>query len=180
MENPKQNNKDNDIDLEELFKNAQEDPELFSKINIESLLDALEKDSTDYLENKTLDIINQEIFNEIQSLHCSIEKKKEICGKLIGYRLVNQIFELHRGKLVRTIKIMDEKTNKYITDNPVLRMHGVVMNTKFLDNGTHIVCMNPSRKFSQYKFDSHLTFQKLSLDEQLILMAYEHIDKNGK
>ena len=175
MENISQINKD--FDFEEIFKNAQEDPELFSKINIESLLDALEKDSTDYLENKTLDIINKEIFDSIQPFQCSINKKKEICSKLIGYRLVNEIFELHRGKLVRTIKILDEKTNKYINENPVLRMHGVVMNTKFLDNGTHIVCMNPSRKFSQYKFDSHLTFQKLSIDEQLILMAYEHIEK---
>jgi hypothetical protein len=169
MENP--SNPDTNINIEEIFKQAQEDPTLFSTIDIDQLLNALEKDSTDYLENKTLNSINKEVFDTIHLLPFDINKKKEFCEKLIGYRLVNQIFELHRGKLVKTIKIANNAP-------PHLRMHGVVMNTKFLDNGTHIVCMNPSRKFSQYKFDDHITFQKLSVDEQLILMAYEYIEKN--
>lgn len=170
MENS--SNPETNINVEELFKQAQEDPSLFSTINIDDLLNALEKDSTDYLENKTLNSINKEIFDTIHLLPFDINKKKELCQKLIGYRLVNQLFELHRGKLVKTIKTSDHPITPY------LRMHGVVMNTKFFDNGTHIVCMNPSRKFSQYKFDDHITFQKLSADEQLILMAYEYIEKN--
>lgn len=164
----------NNINLEEIFQNAQEDPDLFSKINVEELLNALEKSTTDYLENKTIAIINQEIYDTINTLSCTIDRKREICNKLIGYRLVNELFELHRGKIVRTIKLTTDDNM-----NPSLRMHGVVMNIKFLDNGTHVVCMNPSRKFSQYKFDQHLTFQKLSMDEQLILMAYDYMEKNA-
>ena len=54
------------INLEELFQNAQEDPTLFSKINVEELLNALEKTNTDYLENKTIATINQEIYDTIK------------------------------------------------------------------------------------------------------------------
>jgi hypothetical protein len=37
--------------------------------------------------------------------------------------------------------------------------------------------LNSQQRFIQYKFDDCLTFQKLSSEEQLILMAYEHLEK---
>jgi hypothetical protein len=32
-------------------------------------------------------------------------------------------------------------------------------------------------RFIQYRFDECLTFQKLSSEEELLLMAYEHLQK---
>jgi hypothetical protein len=33
-------------------------------------------------------------------------------------------------------------------------------------------------RFIQYKFDDCITFQKLSTEEQLIMMAYEHTNSD--
>jgi hypothetical protein len=52
---------------------------------------------------------------------------------------------------------------------------GIVVDIKFLDNGVHVLCLNNQRRLIQYKFDGSITFQKLSVDEQLILMAYENL-----
>jgi hypothetical protein len=52
-----------------------------------------------------------------------------------------------------------------------------VVDIKFLDNGTQILTMNSLRRFIQFKFDECLTFQKLTVEEQLILMAYEHLER---
>jgi hypothetical protein len=54
---------------------------------------------------------------------------------------------------------------------------GIVVNIKFMDNGIHIITMNSQNRFHQYKFDECITFQKLSTEEQLILMAYNNLNK---
>lgn len=155
--------------IHEIFENARKDPELFSTIDIEQLLESIESDKNDYLEGKTLKDINNDIYDKINTLDMIIEKKQEICNKLIGYRQVDQLNELHKGKHVRWIRntIGEHK----------LTNGGIVIDIKFLDNGTHVLCKNNLNRFLQYKFDDCITFQKLSTEEQLILMAYEHMDK---
>ena len=46
---------------------------------------------------------------------------------------------------------------------------------KFLPNGVHVQCMNSMKRFIQYKFDDCKTFQKMNTEEQLILLAYDHL-----
>lgn len=150
----------------DLIKKMKKDPELLNTINMEELLNTINDEKTDYLDNKTIKIINKEVFDSIQSLNLSEERTIELCNKLIDYRLVNDIYELHKGKLVKTIEI---------NDNPNIHMKGKVTNIKFLDNGIHIVCINFPKRFIQYKFDQFLTFQKLSDEEQMILSAYDYI-----
>jgi hypothetical protein len=155
--------------IQEIFENARKDPELFSTIDIEQLLESIESDKNDYLEGKTLGDINNDIYEKINTLTTSNEKKKEICNKLIGYRQVDELHELHKGKHVRWIR--------NTLGEPNLTNGGIVIDIKFLDNGTHVLCKNNLNRFIQYKFDDCATFQKLSSEEQLILMAYEHMDK---
>ena len=167
----------NNMNISEIFENAKRDPELFANIDIDQLLNAIQDESIDYLEDKTLKSINNDIFKSLYEIGYRGEQLKEYCEKLIGYRLVNEVFELHKGKLVKTIRIFDDEYNPLI---PKLRMHGKVSNIKFLDNGTHVVCMmfingRFSNSYAQYKFDQYLTFQKLSDDENLILLTYEYL-----
>jgi hypothetical protein len=158
---------DNAINVHEIFESASKDPTLFSTIDIECLLKSIEKDKNDYLENKTLKDVNIDVFNKITELNIDPETVIELCNKLIGYRYVDEMHELHKGKHIRWIRI-DKKT---------LTNGGIVVDIKFLDNGTQILTMNAQRRFIQFKFDDCLTFQKLSVEEQLILMAYEHLSK---
>jgi hypothetical protein len=157
------------MDIKELFENAQNDPSLLSKIDVNQLLNSLENKNNDYLENKTLNDIHNDKFNALTELNLPDETLRKYCDKLADFRLVEDVYELHKGKFVRWINT--EKDNNYKLQNG-----GIVVDIKFLDNGLYILCMNNApRRFIQYKFDSCITFQKLSTEEQLILMAYEKI-----
>jgi hypothetical protein len=149
------------MSIQEIVESAKKDPSLFSTLDIETLLSSVEKEKHDYLENKTTSGIAQEIYQTLVEL--DIEQKEEICSKLLGYRYVEEIHELHKGKHIRWIR---NNTQKLTTG-------GMVVNIKFLDTGTHIVVKNAQHRFIQYKFDDAATFQKMSTEEQLIVLAYE-------
>uniref|UniRef100_A0A6C0JFZ4 Uncharacterized protein n=1 Tax=viral metagenome TaxID=1070528 RepID=A0A6C0JFZ4_9ZZZZ len=166
----------NEETIHQIFENALKDPELFSTMDIETLLDSIENEKNEYLDEKTMGDITQDIYETISEVY-SIERREEICNKLVGYRYVDLLHELHKGKHVRWIR-HNEKNDKMNIQNdtgPKLTNGGIVADIKFLDNGTHVLCKNAMGRFIQYKFDDCYTFQKLSVDEQLILMAYEHI-----
>jgi hypothetical protein len=156
------------MNIDQLFKDAQNDSSLLSKIDINELLNSLENKNNDYLENKTLTDINNDKYAALSQINLSNENVQQYCEKLAEFRLVDEVYELHKGKYVRWINIEDDANFK-------LQSGGFVFDIKFLDNGIHVLCMNNSRRFVQYKFDKCLTFQKLSMEEQLILMAYDKI-----
>ena len=149
-----------------VYEDAMKDPSLLSSLNVDELIDTLENDKNDYLENKTLKKITNEIYEVTKEIFSSTDVHKQICLKLVGYRNVDELHELHKGKHIRWIR---RGTNK-------LTNGGIVVDIKFLDTGTHILCMNSMQKFIQYKFDDCISFQKLSQTEQLILMAYEYAE----
>jgi hypothetical protein len=159
------------INVREIFDNALKDPSLFSTLDIEHLLDTIESTKNDYLDNKTMKTVNEDVYTKIAELKLTKEKSKEMCNKLIGYRLVEEIFELHRGKHIRWIRTTSGER--------ILTNGGIIVNVKCLDNGVYIVCMNTARRFMQFKFDDCITFQKLNTEEQLLLMAYEKLDTDS-
>lgn len=153
-------------DINEIFDNALKDPSLLSKLDIDKLLDSLENPSNDYLENKTLSDVTNTVYDKLKEIDIENENIEILCNKLIGYRYVDEIFELHKGKMVRWLNL----------DNKKLTNGGIVVDIKFLKDGTQILCMNTQKRFIQYKFDNCYTFQKMTPEEQLILMAYENIN----
>ena len=69
---------------------------------------------------------------------------------------MEKVYHVHKGKHIRWLR------------NDKLTNGGIVVDVKFLENGTQILCKNRQR-FIQYKFDDCITFQKLTMDELLIL-----------
>ena len=151
--------------INQLFEDALNDPSLLSTLDIDNLLDSIESTKNDYLDNKTMSDISNEIREKVEETGISHEKQEAIIAKLNGYRVVDEIYELHKGKMVRWIRNDTEK----------LTNGGIVTDIKFLENGVHVLCMNSQRRFIQYKYDDCYTFQKMSIEEQLILMAYEQL-----
>ena len=151
--------------INDIMKDALNDPTLLSTLDINKLLNTLEHDKCNYLDNKTLETFIDENYDIMNALDISTDNKLKFCNKLIGYRSIDQINELHKGKYIRW----------YRNSNGKLTNGGILVDIKFLDNGIHILCMNSMRRFIQYKFDDCITFQKLTDEEQLILMAYAYI-----
>ena len=162
------------LDINAIFEQAKKDPSLFSTLDIENLLESVDNVKNDYLENKSMADINQEIYDCISELDLDTEIIENLCRKLIGYRYVDRISELHKGKHMRWLRIANGSTGNNVTKEEIkLTAGGILTNVEFLDNGTHVRCMGPGNRFIQYKFDDCLTFQKLTVEEQLILISRE-------
>lgn len=157
--------KTDSLNINQIFEDALTDPSLLSTLDIDNLLESIENTKNDYLDNKTTSDITSEIQDKLNEIGLSDNEKEIIIVKLKEYRFVDEIHELHKGKMVRWIR---NGTNR-------LTNGGIVTDIKFLDNGVHVLCMNSQRRFIQYKYDDCYTFQKMNVEEQLILMAYEEL-----
>ena len=114
-----------------------------------------------YLENTNLEKIQQEIVNVCIRQNIM----EDVLKKLMDYRYVDKIGDVIRGKHVRWIRLSKIPT---ISHSP-LTNGGIVTDIKFLETGTYLLVKNVRNQFIQYKYDDCITFQKLSVDELLLL-----------
>jgi hypothetical protein len=92
--------------------------------------------------------------------------KIELCKKMIGFQYIFQISDLILGRTIKMIRIDDCK----------FCFAGVLLNIKFTNNGTIIVCkICPKGNVLNYSFDKYLVFQKLNKDEEMILSLQEYL-----
>ena len=160
-----------EINIQEIFENAKHDPSLFSAIDVDELLDKIENETTEYLENKTLKNISEmiyDILNEYDVLKNDNEIIQQYCNKLAGYRYVERICDLRQGVYIRWIKMGTTK----------LHNGGIAVNVKIGDE-IQIVCKTALGHFISLKFNDCIIFQKLTMEEQLILMSYHYIQKEN-
>jgi len=138
-----------------------------SKIELENWAQEIANSSSElphYLEKKTFNILSKEIQNVLKKHKIPAQPFME---KLDGYRYVDEINELFRGKYIRWIRIK----NKIHT----LTNGAMVMDIKFLQEGIQILCRNGQNRFIQFKFDECLVFQKLTDAEWMLLSVNSHI-----
>jgi hypothetical protein len=148
--------------MNQLIENEKNNPELQSTIDIKTILESAENVDNNYIGNHSLSTISKEVVEILQQENIERELLYKYCDSLLHYRLVEQIYHIHKGKHIRWIR------NNKLTNG------GIVVDVKFLNNGTHILCKNHNR-FIQYKFDDCITFQKLTTDELLILQIKDNV-----
>lgn len=149
------------MNISKILKDAREDPSLLSRIDIAKLLESSESVKNDFLENQTIDSISAYVFDSLVQLQLESSVVKSHCDKLIGYRYVDELHLLHKGKYVRWIK----------HDAPTKLMNGaVVVDIQFGDFGANVLCRLVTGNFLKYRFDKCNTYQKLTDEEQLILI----------
>ena len=159
--------------IRQYIRESRNDPSLLSTIDIDQLLDAAENTRNQYLENETLETISRDIFESLRE-HVPPAQIHDIYSKLVGYRYIEEIYQLHRGKHVRWIRF---RSNGAPVPTKLTR-GGVAVDVKIQESGVNVMCrMQPRQTFIQYKFDDCLTYQKLSEDELLILAASHALTK---
>jgi|688.fasta_scaffold13205_5 hypothetical protein len=120
-----------------------------------------------HLKDKTLTNISQTIYDVLRPLILPEDLEKTI-KKLIGYQYIDEIVHLQKGKYIRWIS----------TAGPYrLTNGGIIIDIKFLDTGTHILCKNNMGKIIQIKIDESIIFQKLSTTEQIIVTANDSLTR---
>lgn len=127
-------------------------------LDVEKLLENVQCDDNSYL-----DFAQDGIYKTLRSINLiHNETIKDLQIKLTRYRLIDDIYLLHKGKHVRWIN-KDDPSNK-------LNIGGVVTDIRFLNNGTHFLIFNRyMKKNVQVHFDKIILFQKLSFNEEMII-----------
>lgn len=157
---------DTKINIEEVFENFKKDATLNSNLDIEGMLENVKDDNGD-LENKTLNDIMDTNMEILKTIGLDDDVFKKYCEKLVDYRYVDDLYQLKPGRFIRWVNKKNQLTNGAIVADIVFR-----------ELGTNIMCKNTNQRCLQLKFDDNIIFQKLTQDEQLVLMAYEYIEKN--
>ena len=150
-----------------LIETSKKDPTLFSNINIEELLSNIDDDKYDYLIDKTTEDLSLEIVDALQPFANTLSPDtiESYCNKLIGYRVIDRICELHLGKHIRWIK----KNGLSLTNG------GILVNIRICDDCVLLNCKTSQYKFFNIRFEECVVFQKLSFEEQLIILSNDSV-----
>lgn len=156
------------MDYNKILEDAREDPSLFSMIDVDKLLEKV--DNANHLENKTVASIARDIHDAITESNVSDVLIQKLCNSLIGYRHVDKICDLLFGRKTMWIK----------RDNPTQLRGGnsYILRIDIKDNGIYFLSRTYNGQFYILKFDDYIIFQKLTTEEQLVLMSHEYA-QNG-
>ena len=157
-----------DDDLQSMISDIQS--ELSTTDNIQNIMDMIDDyECPSNIENKTTDDIIKDIIEILNEY--DVPDVNKISQKLIGYVYIDEICDIQKGRHIRWVRIT---SGSKLT----LTNGGVIMDTKFTDNGTQILCKNKANKFIQYKFDECISFQKMTKQEEIIVMANSSIESS--
>lgn len=163
---------DEKINVGEIFESVRKELSGTTSLDMDALLASLSyEDKIDYLENKTLQDINEEKREAIETLDLPEELVENYTNKLERYRYVKRICDIYRGKYARWIKKNVDNDPEY---HPKLSFGGVVCDIKFNDSGTYVMCHSCGKYYFTLKFDNFAFFQKLSDEEWNILTIYTY------
>ena len=151
-------------ELDEIIRKArnQANQNVLSEEDINNLLNTIDENANEYLENNTTEKMLTEIVTILEENN--IENVQDVSSKLLNYRYVDELHLIHKGK---NIKYINTNNNKFYNG-------GLVLDTKFLNNGTHILCKGYNN-IKQIKFDESIIFQQLTSEELFILMSNDLI-----
>lgn len=151
--------------MNEIIRQAQEDPSLYSTVDIHELLDSLNDEKYDYILNKTAYDIQEEVYTILNEN--KIEDIQQYAQKLLSYRYVDDLNELHSGKFIRWIRRSDKK----------LTNGNILVNVDFTKKGTQLLMKSPTNRFIRIHWDDCIVFQILTPDEQLLLTTNQYIQQ---
>ena len=152
------------MDIKNIIKSfIKDNPDIDENV-INMNIDEIIKDANDtnkHLRNKTINDINNELLNAVGNDEIYYNKLK---GE---YRLVDDIETLHIGKYIRwffLLKENNEETLKLMNGGFVVSISPTKNN-----DGNHKILCKVINKFFSFIFEDTIVFQKLSLQEIMIL-----------
>lgn len=153
-----------DVNVYELLEKMREDTSLVSRLDIDQLIG--QNDGPLDLENKTVNDIIDTNLQVLEEQGLPRERVEKIADKIAGYKYIDNLYHLQKGRYVRWLNKKNELTNG-----------AIVADIIFESKGIYVMCKNSYHRCFKLKFDDCIIFQKLTPDEELILMAYEYVDR---
>lgn len=139
-------------------------------MDVNKLLQALDNENHESLFNFNTKKIKEMNLNILRELQLPNNLLIDFFKKLDGYKYVDEINDLKIGVFIRWIPISDPT-------KIVLKNGAFISDVKITDDGVYILCKYFGKKYSQFKMDECLIFQKLTDQEKIILSALDHLSK---
>jgi len=149
----------------------QQDQDKEEEMKLKKLSEALDDEANDGIMNLSSRKILEMNLSILKELHLDRETTLEYLKKLKGYRYIDEMKDLKYGAFIRWIPITDP-------DNLQLKYCGIICDIKITDNGVLIVCKNFMHRCYSFIMDKCLIFQKLTNQEQVIISALDHLEKD--
>jgi len=134
------------------------------------LVKALDNENNASIMNYNSRMIKSIKNDYLQKLLLSKEKLKDYHNKLKNYRYVDDLSDIQYGRYIRWINLKNPEKIE-------LTRGGMIIDIKILNNGIHVVCKNTYNHRFQVKIDECYIFQKLTDQEQILLMALDYVGK---
>ena len=141
-----------------------------SELQIDQLLGALENETNESIMELSNSKIKKYKNDVLQRIQIKGEKLKEMHKKLKDYRYIMSLNDLQYGYYIRWIPLKNPE-KIYLTNG------GIIVDIEILKNGIHIRIKNNRNRIFQIKFDECIIFQKLTMQEKVILSVLDHLDK---
>jgi len=153
-----------------MFKKEEDQEDQEEQMKLKKLSEALDDEANDGIMKLSTRKILEMNLSILKELHLSRETTLEYLKKLKGYRYIDEMKDLKYGAFIRWIPITDP-------DNLQLKYCGIICDIKITDNGVLIVCKNFMHRCYSFIMDKCLIFQKLTNQEQVIISALDHLEK---
>lgn len=154
--------------INDLMRTAQKDPSLYSNINIQEIIESVNKERYNYINEMSAYDIQQEVYTVLNDNN--VEKISEYTEKLLSYRYIDSLNELQSGKFIRWIRKRDQ----------TLANGNILVNVEFTNDRTLLLLKSPSNRFTRIKWDECIVFQILTPEEQLILTTNQYIQEDER
>ena len=131
-------------------------------------MELYETSSASYLEEKTLKDISQEIYDSLQVFEEECREKYYL--QLAGdFRYVERVCDLRLGVYTKCLTIFGKKVGK----------GGILVKVDVYEDKISLLC-KLGAYFQRHSFNDSVVFQKMSLDEKMVLVSNEYCSESEK
>jgi len=141
-----------------------------SDLDVCELLNALENESNTSIMNLSTNKIKDMKNNMLQKLQLDRNTLKTFHKKLKDYRYCNDLRDMQYGYYIRWISLKSP-------DNVKLTTGGIIIDIDIINSCIQLKVKNNLNRIYQIKFDEAMIFQKISLQEKVILGVLDYLEK---
>lgn len=139
--------------------------------DVNEILDLLEEQTNSSIIKLNSNKIMEHKNNILQQIQITGQQLKNFHKKLKEYRYCSDMQDFVEGNYVRWIPLKDP-SKIYLTNG------GILVNVEIFETGVQIRVKNNQNRFFNIKIDEVLIFQKLSMQEKIIIKVLDLIDKS--
>lgn len=137
-------------------------------MDVDKLVKALDNENNQKIMSLTTKKINKMKIDILKELHLPVDEITDYLKKLDRYKYVDEIDDFQYGCFIRWIPLNEP-------DNIHLTKGAHFCEVKINDDGIYIVYKTFANRHYQLKMDENLIFQKLSGQEEVLLLALDHL-----